>query len=149
MKNTNKKIYKISRIILSIIAYILFSIITINEDSSWIIVPIIFAVIVFGLSFPSTIFANKIISIGDNIKGKTLKFLYYLILPFVLLAICLALYSFIIYIDDTYYTVSNELGPALGHGLFVLFLTIVGAICIIIPYIQALIVLLLRKFIKD
>ena len=79
-----KKINMISRIILAIMTFIIFSIILINEDSSWNIIPIIFALIVFGLSFPSTKFAEKIIAIGNRINNKFLKIIYYIVLPIVL-----------------------------------------------------------------
>ena len=56
----------ISRVVLAVITFVLFSIMIINEDSSWNIVPIIYSLIVFGFSFPSTIFAKKIIEIGNK-----------------------------------------------------------------------------------
>ena len=56
-----KKINMISRIILAVLAYVIFSIMFINEDKSWHFVTVLYSLIVFGLSFPSTIFANKII----------------------------------------------------------------------------------------
>ena len=143
-----KKIYMISRIVLTVITFLLFNIMLINEDSSWNIVPIIFSLIVFGFSFPSTIFAKKIITIGEKIENVLLKIAYYIVIPIILLAICLAFYIGIIYIDDTFITTPNELGAALGQALLLLFIVAVAVISVILPYIQAIIINILKRIIK-
>lgn len=143
-----KKINMMSRIIMVVITFILFSIMIINEDSSWNIVPGIFSLIVFGLSFPSTILAEKIIKIGNKINNKLLKIAYYIFLPIILLVICLAIYIIALYIYDTFITTPNELGAALGQALLFLFIVIVGVIVIILPYIQAVIINILKRIIK-
>ena len=137
-----------SRIIMVVITFILFSIMIINEDSSWNIVPGIFSLIVFGLSFPSTILAEKIIKIGNKINNKLLKIAYYIFLPIILLVICLAIYIIALYIDDTFITTPNELGAALGQALLFLFIVAVGVIVIILPYIQSVIINILKRIIK-
>lgn len=137
-----------SRIIMVVITFILFSIMIINEDSSWNIVPGIFSLIVFGLSFPSTILAEKIIKIGNKINNKLLKIAYYIFLPIILLVICLAIYIIALYIYDTFITTPNELGAALGQALLFLFIVAVGVIVIILPYIQAVIINILKRIIK-
>ena len=143
-----KRIHMISRIVLAIITFVLFSIMIINEDSSWNIVPIIFSLIVFGFSFPSTIFAKKIITIGDKIENAFLKIAYYIVLPIILSAICLALYMGMLYIYDTFITTSNDFGTALGQALLLLFIMTIVVIAIILPYIQAIIVNILKRIIK-
>ena len=137
-----------SRIIMVVITFILFSIMIINEDSSWNIVPGIFSLIVFGLSFPSTILAEKIIKIGNKINNKLLKIAYYIFLPIILFVICLAIYIIALYIYDTFITTPNELGAALGQALLFLFIVAVGVIVIILPYIQAVIINILKRIIK-
>lgn len=137
-----------SRIIMVVITFILFSIMIINEDSSWNIVPGIFSLIVFGLSFPSTILAERIIKIGNKINNKLLKIAYYIFLPIILLVICLAIYMIALYIYDTFITTPNEIGAALGQALLLLFIVTVGVIVIILPYIQAVIINILKRIIK-
>lgn len=131
-----------------VITFILFSIMIINEDSSWNIVPGIFSLIVFGLSFPSTILAERIIKIGNKINNKLLKIAYYIFLPIILLVICLAIYMIALYIYDTFITTPNEIGAALGQALLLLFIVTVGVIVIILPYIQAVIINILKRIIK-
>ena len=137
-----------SRIIMVVITFILFSIMIINEDSSWNIVPGIFSLIVFGLSFPSTILAEKIIKNVNKINNKLLKIAYYIFLPIILFVICLAIYIIALYIYDTFITTPNELGAALGQALLFLFIVAVGVIVIILPYIQAVIINILKRIIK-
>ena len=143
-----KKINMMSRIIMVVITFILFSIMIINEDSSWNIVPGIFSLIVFDLSFPSTILAERIIKIGNKINNKLLKIAYYIFLPIILLVICLAIYMIALYIYDAFITTPNEIGAALGQALLLLFIVTVGVIVIILPYIQAVIINILKRIIK-
>jgi hypothetical protein len=143
-----KKLYKISRVILSVITFIIFNIMFINEDISWKIIPLILAVIVFLISYPSTKISQFLIKTGDLIENKLLKILYYAIgLPISLLFLCFVIYLFLIIIFE-YIPTSNEFGVALGQALLCLFFEILGIICIIIPYVQTLIVLILKRFIK-
>ena len=145
-----KKTYMISRIILTVITFVLFSIMVINEDTSAKIIPIIFSSIVFGLSFPSTIFAKKIIEKGNKIENTFLKIGYYIILPIILLLICLISYMIITYIGDNFIITpnENEIGDALGKGLNILFIEAVVVIAIILPYIQSIIINIIKKIIK-
>ena len=143
-----KKINMISRIILSIIVFILFSIFIMNEDSSWIIIPIIFSVITFGLSFPSTIFAQKIIKIGDKINNKLLKVLYYILLLIILLVLCLVIYFIIINIYDKHIIHPNEFMDALDIGLLLLFIIYCLILAVVLPYFQAIIINILKKIVK-
>lgn len=137
----------ISRVVLAVITFVLFSIMIINEDSSWNIVPIIYSLIVFGFSFPSTIFAKKIIEIGNKIENVFLKIAYYIVLPIILYAICLAFYMGVLYVFVTFFTTPNELGAALGQALLLLFIVTVIVIMIILPYIQAIIINVIKKII--
>ena len=141
-----KKINMISRIILSIIVFILFSIFIMNEDSSWIIIPIIFSLITFGLSFPSTIFAQKIIKIGDKINNKLLKVLYYILLLIILLVLCLVIYFIIINIYDKHIIHPNEFMDALDIGLLLLFIIYCLILAVVLPYFQAIIINILKKY---
>lgn len=143
-----KKINMISRVIMTVITFILFSIMIINENSSWNIVPVIFSLIVFGLSFPSTIFAEKIIEIGNKLSNKLLKIVYYVFFPIILLGICLIIYMIVFYIDDYFITTPNEIGTALGQALLLLFIVVVMVVIIILPYVQAITINILKKILK-
>ena len=137
MNKIMKKQYGISRIILSVITVIIFSIITINEGESWRLVPFIFAAIVFIISYPSSVISRRLINIGNKIKNKILKTLYYVLaLPLITIFIFWFTYYIILSLDVKQWVAQ----------LF--FLMVVG-ISIILPYIQTIIVLILIRFIKE
>lgn len=139
-----KKEYKISRYIILVLTFVIFNIMFINEDKSWLILPFVFALITFGFSFPSTIFSKKIIKLGDNIKNKALKILFYMSLLIVLLLLSVEVATIIALIFQNF--LPNK---SLGQGLLVLFLLSIIMIAIILPYIQTIIVLITRRIKKD
>lgn len=148
MKTNVEKLYKISGIVLAIMTIIIFNIMFINEDESWRIIPFIFAAIVYGLSYPSSIISKKFIKIGNKIKSNFLRLLYYIfILPFFSIILFAVLCFFILLYTRTLET-TNEIGAALGQALMMLFVLVVIFICFILPYIQTLIVLILNFFRK-
>ena len=149
MENKMKKLYRISRIIIAVMILIIFNIMLINEDESWRIIPFIFAAIVFGFSFPSSIISRKLINIGNKMENKILKILYYVVaLPLISIFIFAGI-GLIMYFIYENIPISNEMGTALGHGIVFLFLVAVVFVGIILPYIQTLIVLILNRFIKN
>ena len=143
-----KKELKISRIVIAIITLIVSNIMFINEDFSWKIITPIFAFIAYIACFPGAIACKFLLKIGDNISNIFLKILYYVIIPIILLLFCLLIYWIGFLIFDAFPT-PNELGPALGQALMFLFIIIVICMFIVIPYIQALIILVLRKIIES
>lgn len=143
-----KKTYKISRVIIAVITFIIFSIILINEDKSWNNIPLIFAGIAFGLSFPSTLISRKLIKIGNKLKSIVLKILYYVIvLPVIAFLIFYGMYGIGLFAFELNPTPS-EMGAALGQAFMFVFCIAVGAIVVVLPYIQTLIVLILNRFVK-
>lgn len=143
------KLYKTSRLILTIMTLIIFNIMFINEDIDWKILSIIFALITFGVSFPSTIISKKIINIENKIESKMLKILYYVIvLPIIICVFFVVIALFFKFIYSNIPTPS-DFGAQLGQALLGLFFITIGIICIVVPYIQTLIVLILKKYIKS
>lgn len=143
-----KKEYKVSRYVILILTFLIFNIMFINEDKSWLILPPIFALIALGLSFPSTIVSKKFIKIGDNIKSKILRILFYIFLPIVLLLISAVIGAIVAMLFEYIFPEADTLGSALGQALSVLFLIFIIIIAVILPYIQTIIVLILKKLKK-
>lgn len=144
MKKTMNTEYKISRIILTIIVFIIFNTILIIGDSKyWVILPLISALITFCISFPSSKISRKIISIANKLESKLSKILYYMIaLPIIIFLFFGGIYAFSII------PINSSLGAALEHGIIVILLYVFGIFGVILPYIQTLIVLILIHFIK-
>ena len=68
-------------------------------------------------------------------------------MPIILYAICLDFYMGVLYVFVTFFTTPNELGAALGQALLLLFIVTVIVIMIILPYIQAIIINVIKKII--
>lgn len=143
-----KKIDNITRLILSILTFIIFNIMIINEDSSWNIIPLLFSVIVFLLSFPSSLISKKIIEIGNKINNKNLKIMYYVFLPIVLIVISLIIIGLVTIISEQI-PIPDDFASSLGQALIILFIMVSIFIGIILPYVQTIITLILSKFIKE
>ena len=150
MKNKEiKKIYMISRVVLTLLTFIIFNIMIINEDSSWLILPFIFSLVVFFVSFPSAFISKVLIKIGDRFDKRILKTLYYVIILPALIIFLFSLICCIIGFLYERYPSPDGFASILGQGLVFLFLVVVCFVCIIIPYIQTLLVLFLRRFVKE
>lgn len=139
----------ISKVILVVITFIIFNIMIINEDSSWLILPFFFSLVVFLVSFPSTFISKVFIKIGDRLDKRILKILYYIIiLPALMIFLFSGICCIIGFLYERYPS-SDDFASVLGQGLLFLFLSVASLVCIIIPYIQTLLILFLRRFIKE
>ena len=74
--------------------------------------------------------------------------LYAIILPALTIFLFFGCCCIISLIYDSF-SIPDDFAVALGQALLFLFLVATVAICIIIPYIQTLLVLLLKRFVKD
>lgn len=146
MEKQQKKYYSISRVILTLITFIIFCILFRKEDISFIKITISMTALAFAISFPGAMLSKKLIKIGDNIKNKPLKVLYYLVfLPSLAIIVFLGLYV-IIYTIYLNFPETNSLQEALSKAIWVIFNMIASAIIVTIPYLQTIIVLILKKF---
>lgn len=138
-----KKLYRYSRLILFLISFILFQLICINEDNSLKVIGFAFSVFTYLFSFISSIFSKKIIYFGDKLKTAK-KVLYYLaFIP--ALSVVIFIYFIIGYLIVS--PIVDNMHGWDGLGLFIVFLgtVIVFGIIVILPYLQALIVLTVRN----
>ena len=148
MDKITKKAYAISRIIIPIITLLVFLILFINEDASFMKLALIFVSISFLASFPSTIVSTKILKIGNKIKNKILKILYYLLLlPMLAIALSIITYIIIIHIYDLL-PKAKDFSTNLGRAIAAISVSIIGAILILVPYVQSILVLIIKKVLK-
>ena len=138
-----KNYYTISRKILCILAVIISLIASIHEDISVKIVAVmLFFLITLAASFFTTPISKKVIHIGDSIANTFLRILFYCsILPLTLL-IAYILYVLILCIYD-------QSSGSINAAALTIFLYITTTIVVIVPYIQSLTVLILRKVLRD
>ena len=144
-----KKYYSVSRIVISVLAVIISLIALINEDISFKVAgATLAAVVALVTSFVATPVSKRLIRTGDDIANKYLRALYYILILPVILLIVFVIYLMIMFIYD-HMEQPTEFGAALSQALIVVFLYAAVFIAFIVPYIQTLIVLLLRKILKD
>ena len=136
-----EKSFKISRIIIGLGVVILFHILFMNEDKSWLVIAWIFGIINYGISCISPIITKKIIENGKKSKNKFMEILFYILLPIVILSLFI-LIQFCIILPIS---VTRE---TLIDALFWILIQIEVGICFFLPYVQALIVLVLNHFRK-
>lgn len=144
MKNS----YTISRIVISVLAGVISVIALHNEHITLMLgATVLITVVALVMSFLATPVSKQMIAMGDRIMNKYLRaFYYFMLLPFILVVVYLLwilIYNFLHHME------SAEMGEALGQALIALFLGVVVFIMFIVPYVQSLIVLLLRVKRKD
>ncbi|MEE3342836.1 MAG: hypothetical protein VZS44_01955 [Bacilli bacterium] len=148
MKNDKliNKYYMISRFIIAILTFIILSII--YKDSSLNLGYLIFALIAFGISFPSSVISKKIINKGNKIENKTMRVLYAVALLIIIIVLLFLLYTIIPFVFESLLHASS-FNDAIRQSLIGVFIIIVGTVCVVVPYVQTIIVLILAKFIKE
>ncbi|MEE0264912.1 MAG: hypothetical protein UD936_04720 [Acutalibacteraceae bacterium] len=135
-----ERLYIFSGIILFVITAIIFNVVFTDENDYGIIVSLVAAIIVFGLSFLSSVVSKKLISRGSRIENKALKVLYYaLFLPLATIVIFIAVWS-AIHIIGTFFP---------SQGVMLMFLLVVAFICVALPCTQTWLVLILKRIIKS
>ena len=71
------KDYKISRIILTIITFLITIILGINKLDNVIVVSIIIALFTYSVSYSSTMISKKLVGIGDKLDNNLKRVIYY------------------------------------------------------------------------
>lgn len=98
--------------------------------------------------FLCTGISRKMIQMGDKISNRFLRGLFYFVLFPVMLAIGLGLLYLIEYVDYIN-SQSYNYEQSIGEAIFVCLLGIWSVVFVMIPYVQSLFVLLMRKILKN
>ena len=103
-------------------------------------------IIITFLVFPSSKICKFFINKGDKIESKILKVLYYIFaLPIVF---TLLLFIVGIFCSFVVTLLENAGSLSLGSGILIAFIGIGIFTCVLVPYFQTLIILILRYFFK-
>lgn len=146
-----KREYRRARGIIVIIMVVLVAIFLVSLEANlqdlllWIG---IVAVLAWLACFLCTGISRKMIQMGDKISNSFLRGLYYFVLFPVMLAIGLGLLYLIEYVDDIK-SQSYNYEQSIGGAIFVFLLGIWSVVFVLIPYVQSLFVLLMRKILKN
>lgn len=144
------KAYKLSRFVLAIISFIVLCIMFINEEESWIVASVL-TLVVFGLSFPSTWMSKKLYKFGNELESTFARVSYYLLfLPILEFILFYLSYVLILFLGDKFIiTENNDLATGLSQAFTILFFVFVATVCIVLPHIQAMVVIIIKHFLKD
>lgn len=143
-----KKEYRLSRVILVVLALITMLILCKNIDYTVKrIAGFLFCLAALLASFAGTRVSRKMIQTGDRIPNILLRILYYIGLPVGSLAIAALVGSGGIIVLGNL-PLSNKLRIAAGQFMFILVFVSALFVYLIVPYFQTIIVLLLRKILQ-
>ena len=133
--------YKKSRLIIAALSVIIWYIMLINEDpGSRMFLIIIFTTVAYLFTFLGIGVSKKMINYGDNIAIPLIRFLYYFIaLPALIFGLFYLVYFAMESIMDT---MSNA---DLSLGILALIIVAIITVFMIVPYIQSIIIVILRK----
>ncbi len=138
-----EKYIQISRVIITLMVFIVLNVWFLFENDPHWVIALIISIVVFFINFPSSKICKFIINKGDKITNKILKALYYVfalpIIFLILLLIVLLLLTFIF----------EDMELSLGTGILIVFTGIGIFTCVLVPYFQTLIILILRRFIRN
>ena len=138
--------YRLSRIIIAILVMMVSFIMLINEDISVKIFGMsLFTSVAFLVSFLGTRISRKMILVGDRIASIPLRILYYIVLLIAILAACYIMLVVCFAFEAMPH--SNELGIAAGEAMLAVLIGCSFLVFAIVPYLQTLIVLCLRRII--
>ena len=139
-----KKEYWVARAVLVVLTAVLCLIITIHEDGTTkFFVTVVYAAGTLFLSFPAERISQRMIRIGDMIRSGWKRMLYYVGLLAALLLLSLG----------AYFVISGEwfgnTPKTLSDGLMIVLFYSVAIVAILLPYNLTLIVLFIRKRLKE
>ncbi|MBD8942916.1 MAG: hypothetical protein EGR71_10450 [Clostridiales bacterium] len=142
------KEYKISGIFITILVMAATFIIFHNEDISVrLFATALFTVAALITCFLGTRVSVRIIKTGDRIKNKLVKVLYYIGLPIALICLTGLVWVVMAVVNGKLVNTDN-IGTSFGQSYMLAIVAIAVCIFAIVPYIQTIIVLGLRKFKK-
>lgn len=144
-----KKEYRISRIIIVMLVMVVTFFAFINEDISL----RIFATALFMTTALLAVFLGSRVSLlmikmGDRIRNKIVTVIYYICLPIILICLVLLVWA-VMEIVVSGLPDTGNFGSTVGQVYLCVMVAIAECIFIIIPYVQTIIVLILRKISKE
>jgi hypothetical protein len=146
--NLMKKCIKPSRIFVSLTVFIILNTWFLFENDPQWIFSIIVSAVAFFISIPSSNICTFLIAKGDKINRKILRILFYLlILPivfiiFIFIFIVMLLCAFIV---EFFFPINSI---SLGAAVLIAFTGIGILTCVLVPYYQTIIILILRYFLS-
>lgn len=144
--NLMKKCIKLSRIFVSLTVFIILNAWFVFENDPQWIFSIIVSAVAFFISIPSSNICTFLIAKGDKINRKILRILFYLlILPIVFIIFIFIVMLLCAFIVEFFFPINSI---SLGAAVLIAFTGIGILTCVLVPYYQTIIILILRYFLS-
>jgi len=141
-----KKCIKLSRTFVALTVFIILNTWFLFENDPQWIFSIIVSAVVFLFSFPSSKVCKILINNGDKIKNKILRILFYLlVLPIIFIIFILIVMLLCALVVELFFSTDSI---SLGTAALIAFTGIGILTCVLVPYYQTIIILILRYFLK-
>lgn len=144
--NLMEKCIKLSRTFVTLTVFIILNAWFLFENDPQWIFSIIVSAVVFFISIPTSKVCKFLINKGDKIKNKILRILFYaLVLPIIFIILIFIVMLLCALVVEVFFpTDSISLGTAVliaftGVGIFT---------CVLVPYYQTIIILIIRYFLS-
>lgn len=142
--NLMKKCINLSRIFVALTVFIILNAWFLFENDPQWIFSIIVSAVVFFLSFPSSKVCKFLINNGDKIKNKILRILFYtLVLPIIFIIFIFIVMLLCALVVELFFPTDSI---SLGTAVLIAFAGIGILTCVMVPYYQTIIILILRYF---
>lgn len=144
--NLIEKCVKLSRVFVTLTVFIILNAWFLFENDPQWIFSIIVSIVVFFISFPSSKVCRFLINKGDKIQNKIFRILFYvfllpiifIILIFIVMLLCALIVELFLPTDSI----------SLGTAVLIAFTGIGIFTCVLVPYYQTIIILILKYFLS-
>jgi len=141
-----KKCIKLSRTFVALTVFIILNTWFLFENDPQWIFSIIVSTVVFFISFPSSRICKFLINKGDKIKNKILRILFYaLVLPIIFIIFIFIVMLLCALVVELFFSTDSI---SLGTAALIAFTGIGILTCVLVPYYQTIIILILRYFLN-
>lgn len=142
--NLMEKCIKLSRTFVTLTVFIILNAWFLFENDPQWIFSIIVSAVVFSISIPTSKVCKFLINKGDKIKNKILRILFYaLVLPIIFIILIFIVMLLCALVVEVFFPTDSI---SLGTAVLIAFTGVGILTCVLVPYYQTIIILILRYF---
>lgn len=144
--NLMEKCIKLSRTFVTLTVFIILNAWFLFENDPQWIFSIIVSAVVFFISIPTSKVCKFLINKGDKIKNKILRILFYaLVLPIIFIILIFIVMLFCALVVEVFFPTDSI---SLGTAVLIAFTGVGILTCVLVPYYQTIIILIIRYFLS-
>lgn len=144
--NLMEKCIKLSRTFVTLTVFIILNAWFLFENDPQWIFSIIVSAVVFFISIPTSKVCKFLINKGDKIKNKILRILFYaLVLPIIFIILIFIVMLLCASVVEVFFPTDSI---SLGAAVLIAFTGVGILTCVLVPYYQTIIILIIRYFLS-